>query len=49
MDLGEAMGCIFYDGEVCLAQPRTIKGMRLYKPSATHRREFCETENYTVC
>jgi hypothetical protein len=43
------MGCIFYDGEICLAQPRTIKGIRLFKPTIPHRKEFCETEAYTVC
>ena len=43
------MGCIFYDGEICLAQPRTIKGIRLFKPTPAHRSAFCETDSYTVC
>ena len=43
------MVCIFYDGEICLAQPRTIKGIRLFKPTGVHRKAFCETEGYTAC
>ncbi len=43
------MGCIFYDGEICLAQPRTIKSVKLYRPTAAHRKAFCETLGYTVC
>lgn len=43
------MGCIFYDGEICLAQPRTIKGMRLFKPTRAHRTAFCEVDGYTAC
>ena len=43
------MGCIFYDGEICLAQNRTIKRITLYKPTAAHRKAFCETPGYTVC
>jgi hypothetical protein len=43
------MGCIFYDGDICLAQPRTIKGIRLFKPTAAHTKAFCETQGYTAC
>ena len=43
------MGCIFYDGDICLAQPRTIKGIRLFKPTAAHTKAFCETQGYTSC
>ena len=43
------MGCIFYDGEICLAQHRTIKKIQLFRPTATHRKAFCETPGYTVC
>jgi hypothetical protein len=43
------MGCIFYDGEICLAQPRTVKGIRLFKPTPAHREAFCGTQGYTAC
>ncbi len=43
------MGCIFYDGDICLAQPRTIKGIRLFKPTVAHTKAFCETQGYTAC
>jgi recombinational DNA repair ATPase RecF len=43
------MVCIFYDGEICLAQPRTIKGIWLFKPTPAHRKAFCETQSYTAC
>ncbi len=43
------MGCIFYDGDICLAQPRTIKGKRLFKPTAPQRKAFCMVDGYTAC
>ena len=43
------MGCIFYDGEICLAQPKTIKGVRLFKPSPEQGRAFCGADGYTSC
>jgi len=43
------LSCIFFDGKICLAEPRTIKKVRLHRPSKAHRRQFCETPGYDGC
>ena len=43
------MSCIYWSGEICLAQPRTIKKVRLYKPPDSHVKKFCEASEYSVC
>ena len=43
------MSCIFFDGEICLEEPRTIKKVKLHRPSKAHRVQFYETQNYDAC
>jgi hypothetical protein len=38
-----------HDGDICHAQPRTIKGIRLFKPTAAHTKAFYETPGYMTC
>ncbi len=43
------MVCIFYDGEVCLAQPRTIHGVNIFKPDNPQKGSYCSAETYPDC